>query len=215
MLFPQAIAARLFAAAFLALCSCCVLAEEPSPSLRNADALPSAPSPASAPAPAGEEKAVLSTAIGISYQQNNFTNVPGSGPAYLLGWWGVEQYHIDKHFAVLVDFVNFQNLHRNQHETAHVFFGGVSYNLRDFGRFTPFVAAEGGAIRDSKQGSVSYIPAALGGVGFNYKLTHALALQVIPFQYVATIPATGGFQSNYNTKVGLVFTSFRRKHPSV
>jgi hypothetical protein len=74
---------------------------------------------------------------------------------------------------------------------------------------TPFGFVEGGAVRDSKDGAVNWNPAAVGGIGFNMKLNHAVSFQVIPGEYVATKLPNGNWQGNYNSKAGFVFTSFR------
>ncbi len=67
-------------------------------------------------------------------------------------------------------------------------------------------------MRDSKFGVVNWNTATAGAVALNFKLTYALAFQVIPGEYVATHLPNGNWQSNYTTKAGFVFTSFRMKH---
>ncbi len=47
----------------------------------------------------------------------------------------------------------------------------------------------------------------------NIRADPSRRFQVIPGEYVATRLPNGNWQSNFNTKAGFVFTSFRLKHP--
>jgi hypothetical protein len=129
-----------------------------------------------------------------------------------MGWYGIPQVYLTKHISVIADFTNFSNYHAHSTDNLHGFTGGPVYALSSVHGFTPFGFVEGGAVRDSTAGSVNWDPAAVGGVGFNRKLTHAVSFQVIPGEYVATKLPNGNWQSNFNAKAGFVFTSFRWKH---
>lgn len=175
-------------------------------SLQSTDSLPSAPRPA-----AMEAVPFISVAAGFTYLQTDLTNTPGGAGGYLLGWYGIPELHVTKHISVIADFTNFSNYHAHSTENVHGFTGGPVYSLSPIKGVTPFGFVEGGAVRDSKDGAINWDPAAVGGVGFNVKLTHAVAFQVIPGEYVATKLPNGNWQSNFNTKAGFVFTSFRLK----
>lgn len=172
----------------------------------STEGLPSAPHPAVVQA-----VPFISVAAGFTYLQTDLTNTPGGAGAYLLGWYGIPELHLTKHISVIADFTNFANYHAHSTENVHGFTGGPVYALSPIKGVTAFGFVEGGGVRDSKAGAIHWNPAAVGGVGFNVKLTHAVAFQVIPGEYVATRLPNGNWQSNYNTKAGFVFTSFRLK----
>lgn len=172
--------------------------------------LPSAPQ---APAQPAVQKQVpfVSIAVGFTYLQTDLTDVQGGTGSYQLGWYGIPELHLTKHISVIADFTNFSNYHAHvPSENVHGFTGGPLYAMPIHG-ITTFAFAEGGAIRDSKAGQVQWNPAAVGGLGFNLKLTHALAFQVIPGEYVATQLPNGNWQSNFNAKAGFVLNTFRLK----
>ncbi len=206
----QSFSGRALTLGILGLIPGLLFAATPSPLQDPGAALPAAPVTHVA-----EEKVPLySTSIGFTYLQTDLTNVSGGPASYVLGWYGIPQYHLSKHVSVIADFTNFWNFHAGGRENIHGFTGGPAYSLKALGKITPFVFAEGGAVRDSKQGAVNWAPAALGGLGFEYKLTQAVAFQVVPGEYVATLQPNGTWTSNYNAKAGFTFTSFKRKHPN-
>ncbi len=137
-------------------------------------------------APAAQEVPIFSVAAGITYLQTDLTNTPGGAGGYLLGWYGIPEVHFTKHISGIADFTNFANYHAHATENVHGFTGGPVYALSPIFGVTPFGFVEGGAVRDSKAGVINWNPAAVGGLGFNLKLTRAIAFQVIPGEYVAT-----------------------------
>ncbi len=155
----------------------------------------------------------ISAAVGFTYLQTDLADTPGGAASYQLGWYGIPELHLTSHVSVIGDFTNFENAHAGAEENVHGMTGGPVYALSPFHGVTAFGFVEGGAVRDSKAGTVNWDPATVGGIGLNFKLTHAVAFQVIPGEYVGTKLPNGNWQSNFNTKVGLVFTSFRLKHP--
>ena len=175
--------------------------------------LPSAPMATARPMAAYQEVPFISIAVGFTYLQTDLTNVPGGAGSYQMGWYGIPELHLTKHLSVIADFTNFNNYHAHSTENVHGFTGGPAYSLSFLG-LTPFVFAEGGAIRDSRAGRIQWNPAAVGGVGMNFKLSHALAFQVVPGEYVATQLPNGNWQSNFNAKAGFVLNTFRLKGKS-
>lgn len=153
----------------------------------------------------------ISLAAGFTYLQTDLTDTPGGAGGYLLGWYGIPELHVTKHVSVIADFTNFSNYHAHSTENVHGMTAGPVYALSPIKGVTAFGFAEGGAVRDSKDGAVNWNPAAVGGIGLNMKLNHAVSFQVIPGEYVATKLPNGNWQSNYNSKAGFVFTSFRLK----
>ncbi len=174
--------------------------------------LPSAPGPAvqSTVQPAVQKPVpVLSVAAGFIYLQTNITNVPSGTASYTMGWYGVPQWHLTKHWSAQGDFVNVYNFHAHQTGNTHAFLGGGSYTVQVKGlEVYPF--ALGGSVRNSAMSQVQWTPAAAGGIGVNLKLTKAVSFQVIPGEYVATHLPNGTWQSNYTARAGFVFTSFRK-----
>ena len=146
-----------------------------------------------APRPVFQEVPVFSAAAGFTYLQTNLTGVNGGSTGYVLGWYGIPEVHFTKHVSVLGDFTNFYNYHAHTEENVRGFTGGPVYALSPLLGITAYGFVEGGAVRDSKLGAVSWNAATVGGVGLNFKLTHALAFQVIPGEYVAThLPTATG-----------------------
>ena len=165
-----------------------------------------------APQAATSEAPVFSAAAGFTYLQTDLTGTPGGSVGYVLGWYGIPQVYFTKHISVLGDFTNFYNYHAHTEENVHGFTGGPVYALSPFHGVTAYGFVEGGAIRDSKLGVVSWDAATVGGIGVNFKLTHALAFQLVPGEYVGSHLPNGSWQNNYTTKAGFVLTSFRVKH---
>jgi len=206
---------KAFSAAFLAVFSAASLsAQQSDASLQSSNAqLPSAPQSVRRPA-VEEQVPFISVAAGFTYLQTDLTNTPGGSGGYVLGWYGIPEVHLTKHVSLIGDFTNFNNYHAHMTENVHGFTGGPLYALSPFRGITAYGFVEGGAVRDSKMGSVVWTPATVGGVGLNFKLTHAVAFQLVPGEYVGTHLPNGNWQSNFNTKAGFVFTSFRLKHHS-
>jgi hypothetical protein len=173
---------------------------------QNTPTLPQAPQPAKY-----VEVPAFSVAAGFTYLQTDLTDTPGASGSYQMGWYGIPQVYLTKHVSLIADFTNFSNYHAHSTDNLHGFTGGPVYALSAFHGFTPFGFVEGGAVRDSDAGAVNWDPAAVGGIGFNRKLTHAVSFQVIPGEYVATKLPNGNWQSNFSAKAGFVFTSFRWK----
>ncbi|MBW4027442.1 hypothetical protein [Acidipila rosea] len=175
----------------------------------STQSMPSAPSPrqqVTLPNPKHDEP-IVSTTVGFTYLQTDLTNVNGGKAGYLMGWYGIPQLNLTKHIGVLADFTNFYNWHAHAGENVHGFTGGPVY-MFPMKHMTPFVFAEGGAVRDSMQGTVNWSPAVVGGAGLNYKLTRALAFQLVPGEYVATHLSNGNWQSNFNAKAGIVLNMY-------
>lgn len=206
----------LSAALLFAASASTVLAQQPSlfaatGTLQSSSSdLPSAPQASAQPA-AQKQVPFVSIAVGFTYLQTDLTDVPGGAGSYQLGWYGIPELHLTRHISVIADFTNFSNYHAHAgSENVHGFTGGPLYALPIRG-ITTFAFVEGGAIRDSKAGQVQWNPAAVGGLGFNLKLTHALAFQVVPGEYVATQLPNGNWESNFNAKAGFVLNTFRLK----
>ncbi len=177
-------------------------------------ALPSAPAAVSSVRqPAMQDRPIYSTAVGIIYLQTDLKNVSGGTGSYLLGWYGIPQIYFTKHLSGIGDFANFYNFHAHQSTNVHSFLGGFAYGEKLGGVIVyPFVL--GGDIRTSNAGTITWTPAAAGGIGVNLKLSHAVALQVIPGEYITNVLPNGHWQSNYSARAGFVFTSFKRHTPS-
>ena len=179
------------------------------PAALQAQDAPASTARISAPTPAlNAEKPFIDVAVGVTYLQTDLMNTPGGAASYTMGWYGIPQLHLTKHVSVLADFPTFYNWHAGTRENIHGFVGGPSYGF-SVHHFALYTFAEGGAVRDSKAGTVSWDPAAVGGLGFNLKVNHRVGVQVVPGEYVATELPNGNWQSNYTAKVGLVFSSFR------
>lgn len=171
---------------------------------------PTAPHPATT-----EEIPFISFGAGFSYLQTDVTDTPGGEGTSQIGWYVLPEVHITRYLSVIGDQTNFQDYHAHAGENVHGFAGGPLYSpFAPYHGITPYVFAEGGSFRVSQGGVTNWDAAAIGGVGMNVKITHSLAFQFIPAEYVATKLPNGEWESSYTSKAGIVLTNFRKKRHS-
>jgi hypothetical protein len=192
------------------LCAACATAslqaQQPTAFVASPRRLPSAPLPAE------QEKPLLSVATGFIYLQTDLDDTPTATASYVMGWYAIPELHLTKHVSVQGDFPSFYNFHAHQPGNTHGFLGGGSYTV-NVRKVEVYGFALGGGVRNSTMSTVQWSPALAGGFGMNFKLTHNLAFQVIPGEYVGTHLANGDWETNYTARAGFVFTSFRHHHP--
>lgn len=207
---------KLFSAAMLAAClTAPLLAQEAAANVSSSSSQGGGQS-SSNPRPATtEEIPFISFGAGFSYLQTDITDAPGGEGTSQIGWYILPEVHITRYLAVIGDQTNFQDYHAHAGENVHGFAGGPLYSpFAPYHGITPYVFAEGGSLRVSKGGVTNWDPAAIGGVGMNVKITHSLAFQFIPAEYVATKLPNGEWESSYTSKAGIVLTNFRKKRHS-
>ncbi len=155
---------------------------------------------------------------GLSYLLIDLSNDQGTSRD-LIGRYGIPQVNLTKHIGVLADIVSSFNEHTGStavanglHSNTRSFTAGPVYMLPIGKEIVPYVFAEGGAVRSSTPQSVTWNPAAVGGVGFNYNLSRHWAVQIVPGEYVAedvSLPGGGDqWTNNFNAKAGIVLNLF-------
>ena len=152
-----------------------------------------------------EKRPIVALSFGVSYLHLDLTNTGDAHSGDLLGWYAIPQLNFTHHWGVIADFNNLYDWPSDRGENIHGITGGPVYML-PLARATPFVFVEGGEVRDSYQGSVTWTPAGVGGLGVNVKLTPLLAFQLVPAEWVENRNASSNWQGNYNAKAGLVLT---------
>jgi hypothetical protein len=156
----------------------------------------------------GPPRPVAALSAGFTYLQTDLTGTPGANAGYLMGWYVIPQYNFSTHVGLIADFTNFYNWHAHAAENVHGFTGGPVY-MMPLGALTPFTFLEGGAVRDSRQGTITWSPAIVAGVGANLKITKLVSFQLVPGEYVTTKLPNGNWESNYNAKAGFVIACTR------
>lgn len=164
------------------------------------------------------DQPIVSLSAGFSYLLTDLSNDQGASKD-LIGWYGIPQVNLTKHIGVLADFVSSFNEHtggsavaNGLHSNTRSFTAGPVYMLPIGKKIVPYVFAEGGAVRTSTPQSVTWNPAAVGGVGFNYNVSRHWAVQIVPGEYVAedvSLPGGGDqWTNNFNAKAGIVLNLF-------
>lgn len=152
---------------------------------------------------AGPARPVAALSAGVTYLQTDLTGTAGGTNGYLMGWYAIPQYNFTSHLGVIADFTNFYNWHAHAAENVHGFTAGPVY-MAPLGALTPFAFLEGGAIRDSRQGMITWSPGIVAGIGANLKMTRLISFQLVPGEYVTSRLSNGDWEGNYSAKAGFV-----------
>ena len=106
-------------------------------------------------------------------------------------------------------FFSFNGFYTNG-EHVNGFTGGPLYKLHPIGRVTPLGFTEFGDSRTSLKGAVSNAFTFVLGGGVLIKLNQHVSLQLIPAEYVMTLPH-GNVANNLNALAGFTFPVGHRK----
>ena len=107
-------------------------------------------------------------------------------------------------------FFSFNGFYK-QKEHVNGFTGGPLYKLHAVGRVTPFGFTEIGDSRTSLSGMVTNAFTFVLGGGVLIKLDSHVSLQLIPAEYVLTLPH-GNVATNYNALIGFTFPVGHKKY---
>ena len=132
----------------------------------------------------------------------------GAWDWHLHGFYGIPQYNVKPWMAVFADFTESYNLSKGAHETVQAKLGGFLFTAHAKAKISPLAFADGGAVRDSNNGTVSESPAFAVGGGATYKVNRHLSLLLIPGEYVRTY-AQAGDLNNFTARIGFVLPLYR------
>lgn len=137
-----------------------------------------------------------------------YLDAQGSSGQYtsLHGFDVVPALAISKNTDVFFSFNGFYK----QREHVNGFTGGPLYKLHAIGRVTPLGFTEIGSSRTSLSGTVTNAFTFVLGGGILIKLDSHVSLELIPAEYVLTLPH-GNIATNYNALVGFSIPVGHRK----
>lgn len=137
-----------------------------------------------------------------------YLDAQGSSGQYtsLHGFDAVAALATGKNTAVFFSFNGFYK----KGEHVNGFTGGPLYKLASIGRVTPLGFTEVGDSRTSLEGVVSHAFTFVLGGGILVKLNQHVSLQLIPAEYVLTLPG-GNVANNLNALVGFTFPVGHKK----
>ncbi|WP_415198689.1 hypothetical protein [Silvibacterium sp.] len=170
----------------------------------------------SAPAPAPKQVMLqpvptVAFSAGFSYLQTDLQDTPAVANSYTIGWYAMPQYYFTKHLSAIAEFDDLGNYHAHAGENVRAFLGGPEWTFAPMHHLQPFVFAEGGAVRDSKDYGVNWMASTAGGFGFNTKVSRTISFQLIPAEYVASKQTDGDWSGNFMAKAGFTFNGFKWK----
>ena len=187
---------RMLAAVFLGLSSVAAFAQE-----QPVDA----PSARLQPATAPKEKGPIA-AVSVGYLYLASETAPGTWQWHLHGFYGITQVNIKPWFGLIADFTESFNTSAGAHENVHSYLGGPIFTAKSTAKVSPFVFADAGVVRDSKNGTVTNSPIWAAGGGFTMKLNKHLGFLVVPGEYIQTWEVNSPYRTlnNFTARAGIV-----------
>ncbi len=81
------------------------------------------------------------------------------------------------------------------------------YNFAPRSKFTPFVFAEGGEMRLSRQRTLAkdWNPVVKGGFGLEHRVSDRFALTLVPGEYLGQYQDDGSWNHSFTARAGLTF----------
>jgi hypothetical protein len=128
-----------------------------------------------------------------------------------MGWSAVPEVNFTKYVGLQAEFTGLYTSGIADTTNQILFAAGPRFTFAPHWKATPFVFAEGGEIRTTDHFSTTadWNPVAIGGIGFDYKITRSLAFQLIPGEYMATNQDNGNWSNSFVSKAGITFNLFR------
>ncbi len=134
-----------------------------------------------------------------------------------MGWAVVPELNIFRHIGMQGDFESLYGKSVYPGISRFLIAAGPVYYLAPRFKVDPFVFAEGGEMRLTSKG-YSYSdwnPVAKGGFGFNYKLSHAWAFQLIPGEYLGQYQDNGSWNHSFSARAGFTLNFVPRTTASL
>jgi hypothetical protein len=123
----------------------------------------------------------------------------------LHGWYVLPTFNISKEVGVFADFANISSKGQN----IHLEFYGAFHGFSNKSRYTPFIFAGPGFIRDSNAGTITHSFVWCAGAGLTIRLSRWVSFQTIPIEYVMNT-SNGNVGNNFVARAGLAFTIPRK-----
>lgn len=129
----------------------------------------------------------------------------------LMGWSAVQQVRLLGNVGLQADFQGLYVRSVYPGENRFLALAGPRYTLAPRSRFTPFVYAEGGEVRLTSQANHNsdWNPVVKGGFGFEHKLSHGIAIQIIPGEYMGQLLDDHTIEHSYSARGGITFNLYR------
>jgi hypothetical protein len=129
----------------------------------------------------------------------------------LMGWSATPEVNFTKYLGLQAEFTGLYMRSVYPAQNRLMMAAGPRFTFAPHAKFTPFVFAEGGEIRATRQLSdvSDWNPVATGGIGVNYKISRGIAFQLIPGEYVGQIQDDGSWNHSFMTKAGVTFNLYK------
>jgi hypothetical protein len=129
----------------------------------------------------------------------------------LMGWSATPEVNFTKYLGLQAEFTSLYMRSVYPGQNRLMMAAGPRFTFAPHSKFTPFVFAEGGEIRATRQLSdvSDWNPVATGGIGVNYKISRGIAFQLIPGEYVGQIQDDGSWNHSFMTKAGVSFNLYK------
>lgn len=129
----------------------------------------------------------------------------------LMGWSATPEVNFTKYLGLQAEFTSLYMRSVYPGQNRLMMAAGPRFTFAPHSKFTPFVFAEGGEIRATRQLSdvSDWNPVATGGIGVNYKISRGIAFQLIPGEYVGQIQDDGSWNHSFMTKAGVTFNLYK------
>jgi hypothetical protein len=128
-----------------------------------------------------------------------------------MGWSAVPEVNFTKYVGLQAEFTGLYTRSIYPGTNQFMAAAGPRFTLAPHRKITPFAFAEGGMIRTTHQLSdvSDWNPVVTGGIGFDYKISHSVAFQLVPGEYMGQKQDDGDWNHSFVAKAGITFNLFR------
>ncbi|WP_158943229.1 hypothetical protein [Granulicella sp. S190] len=146
----------------------------------------------------------------VSYVYRYAQDLQGASRSQM-GWSAVPEVNFTKYVGLQAEFSGLYTRSIADGTNQVLMAAGPRFTFAPRSKVTPFVFLEGGEIRTTQQGGgvADWNPAAIGGIGLDYKISRRLALQLVPGEYMATNQDNGNWNNSFVAKAGITFNLFK------
>jgi hypothetical protein len=129
----------------------------------------------------------------------------------LMGWSAVPEVNFTRHLGFQGDFSTMYVRSIYPGETHFLMSAGPRYTFAPRSRFTPFIYAEGGEMRISKQRTniKDWNPIVRGGFGFEHRISKGIAFTLVPGEYLGQYQDDGSWNHSFSTHAGITFNLYK------
>jgi hypothetical protein len=125
----------------------------------------------------------------------------------LMGWSAVPEVNLTKWLGLQGDLGTMYMRSVYPGQTRTILAAGPRVTFAPRSRFTPFVYAEGGQMRESTQYSPTkdWLTVVKGGIGMEHRVSRGFAITLVPGEYMGTQQDDGTWNHSFEAKVGITF----------